>query len=238
MAADCTAIPGVDMSRGRRQRKSSNWVRRQESDQFVRKARSGGLRARAYFKLEEVDRKHRLIRPSTRLVELGSAPGSWTQYAASRVADPGQVIAVDLLAMEPVAGVDFIQGDFTAQPIVDAILTRLGSAPVDLVLSDMAPNITGIRDTDEARSEEIHDAVFAFCGRALRTGGSLLTKVFEGESAVKVRSAMKRDFAQMTVVKPDASRSQSREIYLLGKAYRGSDSSDNVAEGLQVSATT
>ncbi len=225
------------MSRGRRQRKSSNWARRQESDQYVRKARSGGLRARAYFKLEEVDRKHRLIRPSTRLVELGSAPGSWTQYAATRVADPGQIVAVDLLAMEPVAGVDFIQGDFTDQSLVDAILARLDGASIDLVLSDMAPNITGIRATDEARSEAVHDAVFAFCRRALRPGGSLLTKVFEGESAVKVRLAMKRDFAQMTVIKPDASRSQSREIYLLGKAYRGSERSDNVAEGLQVSAS-
>lgn len=210
------------MSRGRRQRKSGNWARRQESDPYVRKARSEGLRARAYFKLEEVDRKYRLIRPGTRLVELGSAPGSWTQYAAGRVSSPQQVVAVDLLPMEPVEGVGFIQGDFTDPALTEAVRQRLEGAPVDLVLSDMAPNITGIRATDEARSEAIHEAVFTFCKTALRPGGSLLTKVFEGDAAVMARKVMKRDFEQLVVIKPDASRSRSRETYLLGRFYRGS----------------
>ncbi len=219
------------MSRGRRRRKSSNWAKRQESDQFVRKAKSGGLRARAYFKLEEVDRKYRLIRPTTRLVELGSAPGSWTQYAAERIKPPGRIVAVDLLPMDPVEGVEFIQGDFTDSSLVDAINERLEGAPIDLVLSDMAPNISGIRATDEARIEAIHEAVFAFCRRALRPGGVLLTKVFEGDTAVTVRAAMKRDFEQMVVIKPDASRSQSREIYLLGRSYRGRQDNEDDAPG-------
>ena len=160
------------MTTGRRRRKSDNWRRQQNKDPYVRRARAGGARARSFFKLEQIDRKYRLIRPSTRVVDLGSAPGSWTQYVTERVSSPAQVVAVDRLAMDPVPGVHFVQGDFTDSGISDDVLAWLGDSPVDLVLSDMAPNITGIRATDEARAEEIQEAVMEFCDRALRPGGT------------------------------------------------------------------
>lgn len=189
----------------------------------MQKARAGGFRARAVFKLEQIDARYRLIRPSTRLVDLGSAPGSWAQYAVTRVASPDQVIAVDLLPMPDVPGVRFIQSDFTCQGTVEKLLDSLDGHALDLVLSDMAPNITGIRATDEARAAEIQQAVLDFCGLALRRGGSLLTKLFEGETAVLTRKQMKPLFDQVQAIKPDASRSESREIFLLGKGFRGAD---------------
>jgi 23S rRNA (uridine2552-2'-O)-methyltransferase len=209
------------MSGGRRRRRTGNWARRQAGDPYVRKARAGGLRARAYFKLEQIDARYRLIRPSTRLVDLGSTPGSWTQYAAGRVADPEQVVAVDLLPMEPVSGVRFIQGDFTGEDVVEQVLGALEGRALDLVLSDMAPNITGVRVTDEARAGLIQEAVLDFCRMALRRGGVLLTKMFEGEVAVTMRKRMRGDFDQVQAIKPDASRSESRELYLLGRGFRG-----------------
>ena len=209
------------MSGGRRRRKSVNWARRQASDPWVRKARAGGKRARAVFKLEQIDARYRLIRPATRLVDLGCSPGSWTQYAAERVASPHQVVAVDLLPMEPVPGVHFILGDFTEDAVVGQILQALEGNSVDLVLSDMAPNITGVRATDEARAEAIQHAVLAFCGSALRRGGVLLTKLFEGQSAVDMRGLMRAGFEQVQAIKPDASRAESRELYLLGRGHRG-----------------
>ena len=208
------------MSGGRRRRKSADWARRQSSDQYVRKARAGGLRARAHFKLEEIDKRYHLIRPSTRLVDLGSAPGSWTQYAADRVTNPDQIVAIDLLPMQAVKGVHFISGDFTDSGVIAQVIAVLGNHPIDLVLSDMAPNITGIRVTDEARAEAIQHAVLAFCGNALRRGGALLTKLFEGETAAMMRQQMRSQFEQVQALKPDASRAESRELYLLGRGHR------------------
>ncbi len=209
------------MTTGRRRRKSDNWRRRQKNDPYVRKARAGGARARSFFKLEQIDRKYRLIRPSTRVVDLGSAPGSWTQYVAERVSFPAQVVAVDRLDMVPVPGVHFVQGDFTDPGVSDDVLAWIGDSPVDLVLSDMAPNITGIRATDEARAEEIQEAVMEFCDRALRPGGTLLTKLFEDGTATGIRREMGLRFDRTFTVKPDASRAESREFYLLGKGFLG-----------------
>lgn len=209
------------MTAGRRRRKTGNWLRRQNSDPYVRKARVDGVRGRAFYKLSQVDREHRLVRPSSRVVDLGSAPGSWTQYVVGRVASPAQVLAVDLLPMTPVPGVRFIQGDFTERDVSDDVLLRLGGSPVDLVLSDMAPNITGIRATDEARMEEIQEAVLDFCDHALRPGGDMLTKLFEGGSATGVRKGMRARFDRTYTIKPSASRSASREFYLLGRGFLG-----------------
>ncbi len=209
------------MTTGRRRRKSDNWRRQQNKDPYVRKARAGGARARSFFKLEQIDRKYRLIRPSTRVVDLGSAPGSWTQYVTERVSSQAQVVAVDRLAMDPVPGVHFVQGDFTDSGVSDDVLAWLGDSPVDLVLSDMAPNITGIRATDEARAEEIQEAVMEFCDRALRPGGTLLTKLFEDGTATGIRRVMGLRFDRTVTVKPDASRAESREFYLLGRGFRG-----------------
>ena len=210
----------MSRNRGRRRRKTSNWATRQQNDPFVKKARAAGFRARAVFKLEQIDQKARLIRPETRLVDLGAAPGSWSQYAASRVRDPGQIVAVDLIPMEPVSGVRFIQGDFTDPEVVARVFDALGGEGIDLVLSDMAPNITGIRATDQARAEALQESILAFCRQALRTGGSLLTKLFEGEAAIAMRKELKLQFDDFQAIKPDASRAESKEIFLLAKGYR------------------
>ena len=209
------------MTAGRRRRKSGNWARRQNNDPYVQRARTRGVRARSFFKLEQMDRKYRLVRPSTRVVDLGSAPGSWTQYIAGRVSSPAQVLAVDLLPMAPVPGVLFVQGDFTDPGVSDDVLAWIGGSPVDLVLSDMAPNITGIRATDEARTGEIQEAVLDFCDRALRPGGTLLIKLFEGGMAGGIRRRMRMNFDRIVTIKPNASRAESREFYLLGRGFRG-----------------
>ncbi len=201
--------------------KSGAWRSRQNSDQFVKKARAEGFRARSAFKLEQIDQKYRLIRPTTRLVDLGSSPGSWCQYAVKRINASDHVLAVDLLSMQPVSGVRFIQGDFTDQDIVELVKQSLGAEPIDLVLSDMAPNITGIRATDQARAALLQESILEFCRIVLKPGGALLTKIFEGEAALAMRSEMKNLFSQFQAIKPDASRAESTEIYLLGRGYRG-----------------
>jgi len=209
------------MKKSKRQKKSGSWVERQNNDQFVKKARAGGFRARAIYKLEQIDQKYRVIAPSTRLVDLGSAPGSWCQYAITKVKNPGQVVAVDLLPMEQVSGITFIQGDFTEPVVIEQVFRALNDGAVDLVLSDMAPNITGVRVTDQARAEALQESILFFCSQALKPGGTLLTKLFEGEAAVFMRHQMKTLFSQYQAIKPDASRSQSKEIFLLAKGYKG-----------------
>ena len=202
-------------------KKSGRWAARQNRDPFVNAARQAGFRARAVFKLEQIDRKYRLIKPDSLIIDLGSAPGSWCQYAASRVRGEGQIIAVDLLAMKAIEKVNFIRGDFTNDSVVEQIITALDDRPPDLVLSDMAPNLSGIASTDQARVAALQQAVMAFCRRALRPGGALLTKLFAGESAAATQKQFGACFARVQTVKPQASRAQSKEIYLLARGYTG-----------------
>ena len=208
------------MSKSKKQRKAQKWTIRQNKDPFVQKARQSGYRARAAFKLEQIDRKFGLIRPDSRIVDLGSAPGSWSQYAASRVSGEHQIVAVDRLPMQDISGVQFIQGDFTENTVIEQVLAYLEGDRIDLVLSDMAPNISGIRATDQARAESIQESILNFCAEALRPGGALVTKMFEGESAVAMRSHLKSLFAHFQAFKPEASRSESREIFLVAREYR------------------
>ena len=194
----------------------NSWTARQRRDPFVAAAKRGGFRARAVFKLEEIDRKYRLIKPHSKIVDLGAAPGSWSQYAAKHSRAP--VIAVDKLAMAPIENVHFIRGDFSDAAVAAQIFAALNGAP-DLVLSDVAPNISGISDIDQARIAQLQGAVLAFCRRTMRPGAMLLTKLFEGESAADIRRQLAECFTQVRVVKPAASRAQSREIYLLGDGF-------------------
>jgi len=228
------------MTRSRKQRQTGRWAARHNRDRFVRQARSGGWRARAVFKLEEIDRKYQLIKPGATVVDLGAAPGSWSQYAAARIygggrdgggdggsdggggdgAGGGRIIAVDLRDMPAIDGVDFIRGDFTDAAVaaqVEAALQR----PAALVLSDLSPDLSGIRSADQARAEALQSAVLAFCARALRPGGGLLTKVFAGESAPAVRARLDACFDTVRALKPAASRAQSREVYLLARGFAG-----------------
>lgn len=211
------------MTRGPRRGKSGQWLARQRRDPYVRAAREAGLRARAVFKLEQIDRKYRLLKPDSLIIDIGAAPGSWSQYAAARVGGDGQVIAVDVLAMQPIAKVCFIRGDFTEDAVQGRVEVALAGRRADLVLSDMAPNISGIHHADQARAETLQHALAAFCRRGLRPGGALLTKLFAGEEAATTRVRLDACFESVRAIKPEASRAQSREVYLLARGYAGDD---------------
>jgi 23S rRNA (uridine2552-2'-O)-methyltransferase len=204
-----------------RSKSSGRWLQRHVADSFVKRARQEGYRSRAAYKLEEMDRADRLFRPGLMVVDLGAAPGGWSQYAARRVAPGGRVLAVDLLPMEPVQGVEFIQGDFTEPAVLDSVKTRLGAAGADLVISDMAPNITGVAARDQARALELAELALALAAQVLKPGGALLVKTFQGEGYKAFHEAMRRRFERLLTRKPKASRAESREIYLLGRGLRG-----------------
>lgn len=199
----------------RRKAKSRAWLERQNKDPYVQKARKQGYRARAAYKLEEIDKKHRLLKPGQTVIDLGAAPGSWSQYAVRKIGESGQLIMVDLLPFDGIEGAELIQGDFTEAQTRAQIQAMTGGELFDLVLSDMAPNITGIALQDQARYERLLESVLDFCETALRPGGNLLTKFFEGESAQIIRNRMKQRFGQLKTIKPDASRTHSKELYLL-----------------------
>ncbi len=210
------------MSRNRpnkKGKKSNQWVVRQNRDPFVKQAKSQGLRARSVFKLAQIDKKFRLIKPQSSIIDLGSTPGSWSQYAAARVSGENQIVSVDLLPMRAIAKVRFIQGDFTDAHIRQQIIDCCGCGKIDLVLSDMAPNITGIRITDQAKAQELQDAILEFCLNALDLRGNLLTKLFAGELANLARNRFSHHFDQVQMIKPDASRPESKEIYLLARGF-------------------
>ncbi len=193
---------------------------RQNRDVFVRRARDQGLRARSAFKLEQIDGKYDLIKPDTRIVDLGCAPGSWSQYAASRVSCDNRIVGVDLLPMQELDKVQFIQGDFTEPAIRQKIGQCFPHCRIDLVLSDMAPNITGIRITDQANAERLHCSTLDFCKSTLNRQGNLVSKMFEGEMSNSIRKQYEACFDSVRIVKPAASRSQSREIYLVARGFR------------------
>ena len=199
---------------------NKQWVHNQNKDQYVRKSRQSHYRSRAVYKLWEIDKKDKLIRTNACIVDLGSAPGSWSQYASEHVGTNGRVIAVDILAMDPISGVQFIQGDFTEEAIENQCLELVGKQGADLVISDMAPNLTGIRATDQARGMNMAELVYDFCHRALKPGGDLLIKLFEGAGTQEYRKLLQEHFAKVLSRKPDASRDHSREFYVLARSYR------------------
>ena len=195
--------------------RSKTWNKEHADDPFVQRAHKEGWRSRAVYKLEELDKKYNLIQQGMNIVDLGAAPGGWSQYVAKKVGKTGKLIAIDVLDMDSINNVHFLKGDFTEQAVFDQIMTSLNGQKVDLVLSDMAPNITGIALQDQARYERLLESVLSFCETALRPGGVLLTKFFEGESAQLIRTRMKAQFNQLKTIKPGASRTHSKELYLL-----------------------
>lgn len=199
---------------------SSRWKQRQSRDPFVRQARSEGWRSRAAFKLIELDERDRLLRRGALVVDLGAAPGGWCQVVAGKVGETGRVIAVDLLEMEPMAGVDYIRGDFTDESIMSRIEVALGGKRADLVLSDMAPNMSGNWSVDQPRSMHLAELVLEAAGRILRPGGTVVVKLFQGEGFDELMRAAKARFGTVRIRKPTASRSESREIYLVAGNYR------------------
>jgi 23S rRNA (uridine2552-2'-O)-methyltransferase len=203
----------------RRTGSSQRWRQRQERDIYVEQATRAGWRSRAVFKLEQIQDKERLLKPGVTCVDLGSAPGSWSQLAARLVGSTGRVIAIDLLPMEPIPGVEFLEGDFTAPETLDALRNLVGPKPVDLVMSDMAPNMSGNRTIDQPRSLALLDEALAFAREVLKPGGDLLFKAFQGEGIDALTRDLKRDFKTVKTLKPKASRPESREIYLLARSF-------------------
>jgi 23S rRNA (uridine2552-2'-O)-methyltransferase len=203
----------------RRTGSSQRWRQRQERDIYVEQAERGGWRSRAVFKLEQIQAKERLLRPGTVCVDLGSAPGSWSQLAARIVGPSGRVIAVDLLPMEPLPGVEFLQGDFTTPETLEALRNLVGGKPIDLVMSDMAPNLSGNRVMDQPRSMALLDEALLFAREVLRPGGDFLVKAFQGEGIDAFTRELKGHFKTVKTLKPKASRPESREIYLLARSF-------------------
>jgi 23S rRNA (uridine2552-2'-O)-methyltransferase len=208
------------LSNMKRSKTSKAWMREHLADPYVRRANAEGYRARAAYKLMEIDERDRLLRPGAVVVDLGAAPGSWCQVVAERCAG-GRVFALDLLPMEPVAGVDFLQGDFSDEAVLAEFERRLEGQRADLVLSDIAPNISGVAAADQARSIMLCELALDFAVRCLRPDGRFLVKVFQGEGFMEFRRAMERHFQTVRVRKPKASRDRSAEVYLLGEGLRG-----------------
>ena len=207
----------------RRSLSSRRWLERQLNDPYVARAKREGFRGRAAFKLIEIDDKHRLLKKDERVVDLGAAPGGWSLVAAERVGaqdGSGRVVAVDILAMAPVAGVEFIELDFLDPRAPSAIKAALGG-PADVVLSDMAANATGHRKTNHLKIMALAEAAADFAREVLAPGGAFLCKVLQGGTEATLLAALKRDFASVKHVKPQASRSDSAELYLLATGFRG-----------------
>jgi 23S rRNA (uridine2552-2'-O)-methyltransferase len=204
----------------KRSKSSARWLAEHAADPYVRRAHEEGWRSRAAFKLEEIQKSDRLLRPGMTVVDLGAAPGGWSQYAARELAGKGRVIAMDILEMPPIAGVEFLQGDFSEQAVLDRLMAVLGGEKVDLVMSDMAPNMMGISDVDHDRSMNLVELAVDFATRTLRPGGDFLSKVFQGRGFQPLVAQLRQQFESVKLRKPKASRARSAEVYVLARGYR------------------
>jgi 23S rRNA (uridine2552-2'-O)-methyltransferase len=199
---------------------SKAWMREHVTDPYVKRANAEGYRSRAAYKLQQIAEKDKLLKPGMTVVDLGAAPGGWSQVAAQAVGRTGRVIAVDLLEMAQVPGVTAIRGDFHESATLRALEEALEGRPVDLVLSDMAPNLSGIAAADQARSIALVELALEFASKHLKPEGNLLVKTFQGSGYEELVATLRRSFTQLLTRKPDASRSRSSEVYLLGKGLR------------------
>jgi 23S rRNA (uridine2552-2'-O)-methyltransferase len=196
------------------------WMHEHVTDPYVKKAQLDGYRSRAAYKLLDIDQRDRLLRPGITVVDLGAAPGSWCQVAVQKMKGQGRVLAIDLLPVAPLPGVEVLEGDFTAPEALAWLEAKLGGAHVDLVLSDMAPNLSGVTLRDQARQYELCELALDFAGRWLKPDGAFLVKVFQGVGFEAYRAQMREVFEQVLIRKPDASRDRSAEVYLLGRRPR------------------
>jgi len=193
------------------------WMAEHVNDPWVKEATRQGYRSRAAFKLIELAAKDRLLRPGMRIVDLGAAPGSWTQVLRERSAPGASIIAIDLLPMAPIAGVTFVQADFREQEGLKSLESALGGHKLDLVVSDLSPNLSGVEAADQARSVHLGELALEFAMAWLQPGGDLVVKAFQGEGFMALRRAMEERFAKVYVRKPQASRDRSREVYIVAK---------------------
>jgi len=200
----------------KRSKTSKAWMQEHLNDAFVKQAQKDGYRARAAYKLIEIDDKDHLIKPGMVVVDLGSAPGSWSQVAAQRLKGQGKIIALDILPMVGIGGVDFIQGDFREDEVLEELEGRLNGQPIDLVISDMAPNMSGISSVDQANAAYLTELAVDFSLKWLKPNGNFLVKVFIGEGFEEIVKLMRESFEKVVTRKPKASRDRSSEVYLLG----------------------
>ena len=200
---------------------SKAWLKEHRDDPYVQQAQREGYRSRACYKLLELQEKDHLIRPGMTVVDLGSAPGGWSQVAAELVGHRGRVVASDILAMDALAGVEFIQGDFTEDAVFEQILVAIGEAPVDVVVSDMAPNMSGMTAVDQPRAMYLVELAVDMARRVLAPGGSFVAKVFQGEGFDDLIRDCRDSYGKVLTRKPQASRPRSREVYLVARDFRG-----------------
>lgn len=203
-----------------RSKSSHRWLKEHFADEYVKRAQREGWRSRAVFKLIEIQERSRLIVPGMTVVDLGAAPGGWSQYAASVVGAKGRVLATDILPMEPVPGVEFIEGDFREQAVFDRMLEALGEEKSDLVLSDIAPNVTGMGAVDQPRAIYLCELALDMACRVLKPGGTFLVKLFQGEGSDDFLRTIRAHFQSVAIRKPKASRPRSREVYVVAKGLK------------------
>jgi 23S rRNA (uridine2552-2'-O)-methyltransferase len=208
-----------------RSKTSNAWLAEHFNDEFVKRARKEGYRSRAVYKLQEIDQRDRLLKPGMTVVDLGAAPGAWSQYLVERVGRTGRVIALDILPMEALPGVEVLEGDFTEKATLKSLLDALGGRPVDLVISDMSPNISGVDSADKARAMYLSELAVDFAAQVLKPGGALLMKVFQGSGFSELYKVIQGKFSRVVSRKPKASRARSAEIYVLATGFRGDGSS-------------
>jgi 23S rRNA (uridine2552-2'-O)-methyltransferase len=203
----------------KRSKSSARWLAEHASDEFVKRAQREGWRSRAVFKLDEIQARERLLKPGMRCVDLGAAPGGWSQYAARVLGAGGRIVATDILPMDAIPGVEFVLGDFREESVLNAVLAAVGSDKVDLVLSDMAPNMAGIDAVDQPRSMYLAELALEFADRVLAPGGDVLVKLFQGAGFEDIIREARRRFGRVATKKPKASRTRSPEIYLLARQF-------------------
>ncbi len=200
-----------------RSKSSKRWLDEHFEDEYVKRSRQDGYRSRAVYKLMEIQEKNKIIKPGMKVVDLGAAPGGWSQYCATLVGDKGRVVASDILPIDPLPHVEFVQGDFREDDVFEELLTTLGSDKCDLVISDMAPNISGVDSIDQPKSIYLCELALDMAGRILTANGAFVAKLFQGQGSDEFIKAVRRTFRKVKILKPKASRPRSREVYVLGQ---------------------
>ena len=208
------------MSKKKLSNSSTRWMQEHFDDEYVKKAQKLGVRSRAFFKIEEINKKDKLIKKGMKVIDLGAAPGGWSEYAVKAVGDNGQVVACDILSMDPIAGVDFLQGDFREEPVLNALLTRIGGKNVDVVMSDMAANFTGNDGADAARSMYLVELALDMCNQVLKKNGAFVVKVFQGAGFEQFMKDLRGVFKTVKSRKPHSSRARSRDVYLVATGFK------------------
>jgi 23S rRNA (uridine2552-2'-O)-methyltransferase len=204
-----------------RSKSSSLWLQRHVNDPYVKQAQKDGYRSRSAYKLIELNERDRLLKPGMRIMDLGSAPGGWSQVAARSVGSKGRVLATDILPMDPITNVDFIQGDFTEDVVVEKVFAWLDGAKFDLIISDIAPNISGIDSADQAACMYFLELALDTVRKALKPGANFVAKMFQGEGSDAYLKELRKSFVKVSIRKPAASRPKSREVYIVARGFRG-----------------